>query len=116
MEIIDTHSQLFTRAAFEAMPLEMRAGYLKTFMPGALPPDATDEQALDAARAFTEGLPALEATIADMDEAGITRSVVVAVDAETRWNYRVSNESIPTRPTSRGGSCAARSSRWACAA
>ncbi|MHB8780063.1 MAG: amidohydrolase family protein, partial [Candidatus Geothermincolia bacterium] len=94
MEIIDTHSQLFARAAFEAMPLAMRAGYLKTFMPGALPLDATESDALEAARAFTEGLPALEATIADMDEAGITRSVVVAVDAETRWNYRVSNESV----------------------
>ncbi len=94
MEVIDTHSQLFTAEAFGAMPLEMRASYLKTFMPGAVPPGAREEQVLEAARNFSENLPPLEATLADMDAAGVTRSVVVAVDAETRWNYRVSNESV----------------------
>ena len=94
MDIIDTHSQLFTAEAFGAMPLAMRASYLKTFMPGAIPPGATEEQVLEAARNFSENLPPLEATIADMDAAGVSVSVVVAVDAETRWNYRVSNESV----------------------
>ncbi len=94
MDIIDTHSQLFTAEAFKAMPLEMRASYLKTFMPGAIPPGATEEQVLEAARNFSENLPPLEATLADMDAAGVSTSVVVAVDAETRWNYRVSNESV----------------------
>ncbi len=94
MDIIDTHAQLFTAEAFKAMPLAMRASYLKTFMPGAIPPGATEEQVLEAARNFSENLPPLEATLADMDAAGVAKSVVVAVDAETRWNYRVSNESV----------------------
>jgi predicted TIM-barrel fold metal-dependent hydrolase len=83
VEIVDTHSQLFTADAFRAMPREMLESYVRTFMPGV-----TDIDSMLA------NLPPLEATIADMDEAGIALSVVVAVDAETRWNYRVSNESV----------------------
>ncbi|MBU1670318.1 MAG: amidohydrolase family protein [Actinobacteria bacterium] len=73
MEIIDTHAQLWTEEAIRSMPAAMRDGYI---------------------RIFGDNLPTLQDTIADMDAAGVSRSVVVAVDAETRWDYRVSNELV----------------------
>ncbi len=73
MEIIDTHAQLWTEEAIMAMPESMREGYLRT---------------------FGGNLPKIGDTIADMDAAGVARSVVVAVDAETRWDYRVSNDLV----------------------
>lgn len=73
MEIIDTHSQLWTAEAIMSMPESMRDGYI---------------------RIFGENLPTLEDTIKDMDEAGVGKSVVVAIDAETIWDYRVSNELV----------------------
>ena len=71
MEIIDTHAQLWTEEAIMSMPEEMRQGYL---------------------RIFGDNLPKIGDTIEDMDAAGVSRSVLVAIDAETRWDYRVSND------------------------
>jgi len=45
-------------------------------------------------RVFGNDLPTIGDTIADMDAAGVERAVVVAVDAETVWSYRVSNELV----------------------
>jgi hypothetical protein len=73
MEIIDTHSQLWTAEAIMSMPETMREGYV---------------------RIFGGNLPTLADTIADMDAAGVSKSVMVAVDAETKWDYRVSNELV----------------------
>ena len=73
MEIIDTHAQLWTSEAIMSMPQEMRDGYV---------------------RIFGDNLPTLEDTISNMDAAGVTRSVLVAIDAETVWEYRVSNELV----------------------
>jgi len=73
MKIVDTHAQLWTRQAIEAMPEDMRDGYL---------------------RIFGDNLPTLEDTISDMDQAGVSTSVIVAIDAETRWGYKVSNELV----------------------
>ena len=73
MQIIDTHAQLWTAEAIMSMPEKMREGYI---------------------RVFGENLPTLEDTIADMDAAGVSKSVIVAVDAETRWDYRVANELV----------------------
>lgn len=73
MDIIDTHSQLWTREAILSMPERMRDGYM---------------------RVFGESLPTLDDTIRDMDAAGVRLSVIVAVDAETKWDYRISNELV----------------------
>lgn len=73
MEIIDTHAQLWTKDAILSMPEKMRDGYL---------------------RIFGDNLPSLEDTISDMDAAGVSKSVIVAIDAETIWDYRVSNELV----------------------
>ncbi|MDY6794084.1 MAG: amidohydrolase family protein [Actinomycetota bacterium] len=74
MDIIDTHAQLWTEEAIMSMPEEMREGYLRIFGAG--------------------NLPKIGDTIQDMDAAGVSRSVVVAIDAETRWDYKVSNELV----------------------
>lgn len=73
MEIIDTHAQLWTAEAIMTMPEAMRDGYI---------------------RVFGSDLPTLDDTLADMDSAGVSKSVLVAVDAETTFNYRVSNELV----------------------
>ncbi|MBK5093430.1 MAG: amidohydrolase [Actinobacteria bacterium] len=73
MEIIDTHSQLWTEEAIMSMPEAMREGYV---------------------RIFGDNLPTLADTISDMDAAGVSKSVVVAIDAETVWDYRVTNEVV----------------------
>ncbi|MFH1983732.1 MAG: amidohydrolase family protein [Pseudomonadota bacterium] len=72
--IIDTHSQLFTGEAIESFPEEMAAGYRAM---------------------FTEiAMPTIEDTIADMDAAGVAKAVIVGLDAETTFRYRVSNELV----------------------
>lgn len=73
MEIIDTHAQLWTAEAIMSMPEQMREGYI---------------------RVFGSQLPTLQDTISDMDMAGVSRCVLVAVDAETNWDYRVGNELV----------------------
>lgn len=73
MFIIDTHSQLWTEQAINSMPAEMRENYLGVF--AGEPPQIQD-------------------TISDMNAAGVTKSVIVAVDAESLWNYKVSNELV----------------------
>lgn len=70
--IIDTHSQLWTREALATFPPEMLHGYEKMFK---------------SVRVFE-----LEEILADMDEAGVDKSVIVAVDAETVLRYKVPNE------------------------
>ena len=80
--IIDTHSQLWTKEAIESLPEKMAESYKHMF--GEM------------------GMPTIEDIIKDMDEAGVDKSVIVAVDAETIHQYRVSNDlvaqSISTYP------------------
>ena len=71
--IIDTHSQLWTKEARESLPKEMAASYQETFK-------------------FT--VPTAEDTIKDMDEAAVDKAVIVAIDAETTYKYKVSNDLI----------------------
>ncbi len=73
MKVIDTHSQLWTAEAIKSMPETMREGYIQI---------------------FGDNLPTLEDTVNDMDAAGVEKSVLVAIDAETVWDYRVSNELV----------------------
>jgi len=72
--IIDTHSQLWTKEALETLPKEMAASYRKSFK--------------------ELRIPTIEDTIKDMDEAGVDKAVIVAIDAETTYKYRVPNELI----------------------
>ena len=73
MKIIDTHAQLWTAEAIMSMPDAMHENYVKV---------------------FAGNLPTMDDTISDMDAAGVSTSVVVAVDAEVQWGYRVSNELV----------------------
>jgi predicted TIM-barrel fold metal-dependent hydrolase len=72
--IIDTHSQLWTKEAIESFPKAMAEGYKAMFK--------------------DMGFPSIEDTLKDMDAAGVDRAVIVAVDAETIHNYRVSNDLV----------------------
>ncbi len=72
--IIDTHSQLWNKEAIESFPKEMAEGYKSMFK--------------------DVGFPSMEDSIKDMDDAGVEKSVVVAVDAETTFRYRVSNDLV----------------------
>ena len=72
--IIDTHSQLWNREAIESFPKEMAEGYARMFK--------------------DVGFPKMEDSLKDMDDAGVEKSVVVAVDAETTFRYRVSNDLV----------------------
>ncbi|HDI60836.1 MAG TPA: amidohydrolase [Desulfobacteraceae bacterium] len=72
--IIDTHSQLFTAEAIESFPEEMARSYQAMFRNMAL--------------------PTIEDTIADMDAAGVDRTVIVGIDAETTHRYKVSNDLV----------------------
>jgi len=72
--IIDTHSQLWTKEALESLPKDMAASYRKAFK--------------------DLRIPTIEDTIKDMDEAGVDKAVIVAIDAETTYRYKVSNELI----------------------
>ena len=72
--IIDTHSQLWTKEALETLPKEMAASYRQAFK--------------------DLRIPTIEDTIKDMDDAGVDKAVIVAIDAETTYTYKVSNELI----------------------
>jgi uncharacterized protein len=72
--IIDTHSQLWTKEAIESFPKAMAEGYKAMFK--------------------DMGFPSIEDTLKDMDAAGVDKAVIVAVDAETIHNYRVSNDLV----------------------
>jgi len=72
--IIDTHSQLTTKEAIDGIPGHLVAGYGGIFHNIA-----------------GGGLPGL---IADMDEAGVAKSVVVAIDAVTTHRYAVTNDMV----------------------
>jgi predicted TIM-barrel fold metal-dependent hydrolase len=72
--VIDTHSQLFTKEALQTFPPVMLAGYEKMFK---------------GLRSFE-----VEDMLADMDQAGVDMAVIVAVDAETTYHYKVPNELI----------------------
>jgi len=72
--IIDTHSQLWTSETLRTFPPAMLRSYEKIFK---------------GIRAFE-----LEDILADMDEAGIDMSVIVAVDAETVSHYKIPNELV----------------------
>lgn len=72
--IVDTHSQLWTREALRTLPPAMLRSY---------------ENIFKGIRAFE-----LEDILADMDEAGIDMSVIVAVDAETVSHYKIPNELV----------------------
>ena len=72
--IIDTHSQLFTKEAIESLPEEMARSYQLMFK--------------------DLKFPELEDTIKDMDDAGVDKAVIVAIDAETTFKYKVSNDLV----------------------
>lgn len=72
--VIDTHSQLWTKEALATFPPVMLQGYEKMFK---------------GIKTFE-----LEDILADMDKAGVDKSVIVAIDAETVWHYRVPNELV----------------------
>lgn len=72
--IIDTHSQLWTKEALATFPPAMLRSYEKIFK-GIRPLE-------------------LEDILADMDEAGVDMSVIVAVDAETVSHYKIPNEIV----------------------
>lgn len=72
--IIDTHSQLWTKEAIESFPKEMAESYKNMF--GEI------------------GMPSIEDTLKDMDDAGVDISVICAIDAETIHKYKVSNDLV----------------------
>lgn len=72
--IIDTHSQLWIREALSSIPPVMLKSYEKMFK---------------GMRTFE-----LEEILADMDEAGVDKAVIVAIDAETVYHYKVPNELV----------------------
>jgi len=72
--IIDTHSQIFNKAAIESMPKAMALSY----------------QALFKDLKF----PEIEDTLEDMAGAGVDKAVIVAIDAETTFNYIVTNDLV----------------------
>ena len=71
--VIDTHSQLGLAA--EKLPPAMLEGYRRAF--GRVPSSFS-----------------LENIIEDMERAGVDKSVVVGLDAETTFDYRVANEVV----------------------
>ncbi len=72
--IIDTHSQLWTKEAIESFPKAMAEGYKEMFK--------------------DIGMPSIEETLKDMDDAKVDKAVIVAIDAETTHKYKVSNELV----------------------
>ena len=75
--IIDTHAQLFTKDFVEGIKSGKIAGL----------------DALGYERFFYGKAEPLD-TVADMDEAGVDVSVIVAVDAETTADYRIPNDLV----------------------
>jgi len=72
--IIDSHSQLWTKEALRTFPPIMLRSY---------------EEKFKKVRPFE-----LDEIVADMDEAGVDKSVIVAIDAETVSRYKVPNELV----------------------
>ncbi|MBU2510042.1 amidohydrolase family protein [bacterium] len=72
--IIDTHAQLNTREAMQNIPESLMSGYSEMFS--------------------EMNRVGLGASLKDMDESGVEKCVIVAIDAETTFNYRVTNELI----------------------
>jgi predicted TIM-barrel fold metal-dependent hydrolase len=72
--IIDTHSQIWTKEAVASMPEKWLAGYRTIF--------------------GDKGFPSIEDTLRDMDEAGVEKAVIVAIDAETTTGFKVPNELV----------------------
>jgi predicted TIM-barrel fold metal-dependent hydrolase len=72
--IIDAHSQLWTKEALATFPPVMLRSY---------------EEKFKEVKTFE-----LEEIIADMDQAGVDKSVIVAIDAETVSRYKVPNELV----------------------
>ena len=72
--VIDTHSQLWTQEALANFPSAMLRSY---------------EEKFKEIKTF-----GLEEIIADMDQAGVDKAVIVAIDAETVYRYKVSNELV----------------------
>lgn len=72
--IIDTHSQIWTKEALKTFPRTMLAGYERVF----------------------KGIRTLELEdiLADMDQAEVDMAVIVAIDAETTYRYKVPNDLI----------------------
>lgn len=72
--IIDTHSQIWTKEVVARMPEKWLAGYRAIF--------------------GDKGFPSIDDTLRDMDEAGVDKAVIVAIDAETTTGFKVSNELV----------------------
>ncbi|AGK61769.1 putative metal-dependent hydrolase of the TIM-barrel fold protein [Archaeoglobus sulfaticallidus PM70-1] len=72
--IVDTHAQLWTREVIESLPRSMVDSYSRVF-----------------GKDFSISV---EKMLADMDEAGVEKAVVVGVDAETTYSYKVSNDAV----------------------
>jgi len=72
--IIDTHAQLNTAEALANIPGHLMAGYQNMF-----------------AEMNRAGLDTL---IGDMDDAGVAKSVIVAIDATTTFGYNVNNDLV----------------------
>jgi len=72
--IVDTHAQLWTKEVIQSLPAEMTKSYSKIF--------------------GDEFGATIETMIASMNAAGVDKAVVVGVDAETTFSYRVSNYAI----------------------
>jgi hypothetical protein len=72
--IVDTHAQLWTKEVIRSLPSEMVKSYSKIF--------------------GEDFGVTIEIMIASMDAAGVDRAVVVGVDAETTFSYKVSNDAI----------------------
>lgn len=73
--IIDTHGQLFTTEFYE----KVKNGEIEGL------------DMMGYASFFKEDV---KDTVADMDQAGVDKSVVVAIDAETKRGYKISNELV----------------------
>ena len=72
--IVDTHAQLWTKEVVESLPKEMVESYSKVF-----------------GKDFSISV---EMMLASMDAAGVDKAVVVGVDAETTFSYKVSNDAV----------------------
>ncbi len=72
--IIDTHSQIWTKEALKTFPPPMLASYERIF----------------------KGMKTLELEdiLSDMDQAKVDMAVIVAVDAETTYRYKIPNDLI----------------------
>lgn len=72
--IIDTHAQIWVREVVEKLPKEMIDEYERVF-----------------GKKFDYGLDDM---LKEMDECGVNKAVVVAVDAQTTFNYYIPNEIV----------------------